>query len=90
MGLLAPGVLAWAVPAAELGAAGLLVVAPAWGGMSAFALLAAFTTVLVRVLRSGRAVSCNCFGGLSNRPISNRTLVRNAVLLGLALVAATA
>lgn len=89
LGLLAPGLLAWLVPAVELGVAALLVAAPAWGGMAAFALLVAFTTVLVRVLRSGRAVSCNCFGGLSSRPVSRTTLVRNVVLLGLALVAAT-
>jgi len=88
LGLVAPQVLAWLVPAAEVGVALLLVAAPAWGGMAAFALLVAFTTVLVRVLRSGRAVSCNCFGALSSRPISPATLARNVVLLGLSLVAA--
>ncbi len=90
LGLVAPEVLAWLVPAAELGVAGLLVLVPVWGGMAAFALLVAFTTVLVRVLRSGRAVSCNCFGALSSRPISPTTLLRNLALLALALVAATA
>ncbi|MEZ5411523.1 MAG: hypothetical protein R2761_26055 [Acidimicrobiales bacterium] len=90
LGLVAPGVLAWAVPAAELVVAGLLVVTPAWGGMAAFALLVAFTTVLVRVLRSGRPVSCNCFGALSSRPISPTTLLRNLALLALAVIAATA
>lgn len=89
LGLVAPEVLAWAVPAAELGVALLLVLAPAWGGMAAFALLVAFTTVLVRVLRSGRTVSCNCFGALSSRPISPTTLLRNLALLALAVVAAT-
>ncbi|MDH4364565.1 MAG: hypothetical protein OEY70_10835 [Acidimicrobiia bacterium] len=90
LGLVAPGVLAWTVPAAELTVAGLLVVAPAWGGMAAFALLVAFTTVLVRVLRSGRAVSCNCFGSLSSRPISPTALLRNLALVALAVIAATA
>lgn len=90
LGLAAPGVLAWLVPAAELVAAGLLVVVPAWGGIFAFALLAAFTAVLVQVLRSGRTVSCNCFGGLTSRPVSRWSVARNLVLLALAAVAATA
>lgn len=88
LGLIAPEVLAWLVPVAELAVALLLVVVPVWGGMAAFALLVAFTTVLVRVLRSGRTVSCNCFGALSSRPISPTTLLRNLALLALALIAA--
>lgn len=88
LGLLAPDVLAWVVPVVELACAVLLVVVPAWGGIAAFALLAAFTVVLVRVLRSGREVSCNCFGALSRRPVSTWSLARNGVLLVLAAVAA--
>lgn len=88
LGLLAPELLARVVPVVELATAVLLVVVPAWGGVAAFALLAAFTVVLVRVLRSGRVVSCNCFGALSRRPVSGWSLARNGVLLALAAVAA--
>jgi hypothetical protein len=82
-------VLAWLVPTTELVAVGLLITAPAWGGIFAFALLAAFTAVLVQVLRSGRPVICNCFGGLTTRPVSKWSLARNLVLLALAALAAT-
>ena len=88
LGLAAPRTLARLVPVIELVTAAVLVAAPAWGGILAFALLAAFTVVLVRVLRSGRVVACNCFGGLSNRPISRWSVARNGALLALALVAA--
>ena len=89
LGLRQAGVLAWLVPAVELATAAALVVAPAWGGVLAFALLAAFTAVLVPVVRSGRLVTCSCFGGISSRPVSPWTLVRNGGLLALAAVAAT-
>ena len=88
LGLLAAAPLARLVPLVELATAATLVVAPAWGGVVAFALLAAFTTVLVGVLRSGRVVSCACFGGIAERPVSALTLARNAALLALAAVAA--
>jgi hypothetical protein len=88
LGLVAPGLLARLVPMAELVAAALLVILPPWGGTLSFALLAAFTAVLIQVLRSGRTVSCSCFGGLADRPISRWTLARNVVLLLLAAVAA--
>lgn len=83
-----PAVLAWLLPAVELGVAATLVAAPAWGGIVAFALLAAFTAVLVGVVRSGRSVSCRCFGGLSTKPISRTTLARNGALLAMAAGAA--
>ena len=89
LGLAVPQLLARLVPLAELVSAVLLVVLPPWGGMLSFALLAGFTAVLVQVLRSGQAVSCNCFGGLSSRPVSRWSLVRNTVLLALAAVVAT-
>ena len=87
LGLAWPGVLARVVPALELGCAALLVVAPEWGGVASFALLAAFTTVLINVVRTGRVVACRCFGALSEEPVSGRTLLRNAALLALAAVA---
>jgi len=90
LGLVAAGRLAVVVPIGELAVAALLVVAPGWGGVVAAALLAAFTAVLVRVLRrpDGLVPSCACFGGSSRSPISWRHLARNGMLLALALVAA--
>lgn len=89
LGLPSPGFWAVAVPAAELATALLLVLLPGWGGVLAFALLAAFTANLALVLRSGRVASCACFGGASTEPVSSRHLVRNGVLLLAALAAAT-
>ncbi len=91
LGLVAAGPLAVAVPVVELAVAALLVLAPGWGGVVAAALLAAFTAVIVRVLRSpdGLTPSCACFGGSNRSPVSSRHVARNAVLLGLALIAAS-
>ena len=87
LGLPGADLLAVAVPAVELGCAGLLVVAPGWGGVVAFALLVGFTTNLALVIRSGRVATCACFGGNSPEPVSGRHLVRNAGLAALALLA---
>ncbi len=87
LGLVAPNALARVVPVLELACAALLVIVPAWGGIASFALLAAFTAVLVNVIRSGRVVACRCFGALTDEPVSPRTLARNAALLALALLA---
>lgn len=48
-------------------------------------LLAAFTVTLVRTVRAGRQVSCNCFGA-SSTPVSVQHVVRNALLLTAAAV----
>lgn len=89
LGLPAGPLLARAVPAAELATAAALVLNPGWGGVVAFALLAAFTAVLASVIRSGRVATCACFGGSTAEPVSARHLVRNGVLLALAAIAAT-
>lgn len=83
-----PELLVPVVIATELVVAGALVLAPPVGAMAAFALLAAFTAVLVGVLRSGREVSCRCFGSLSSRPISGLTVGRNVALALLAAAVA--
>jgi hypothetical protein len=59
-------------------------------GWVAVALLVAFSAVLARSLAAGRRPVCACFGGWSTRPIGPATLMRNALLLALALVAALA
>ena len=65
--------------------AGLLRHVAAW---LAVALLGAFSALLAYRLAQGRRPVCACFGRLSRRPIGPLTLVRNAALLGLAVVAA--
>lgn len=89
LGLPQPSVLAWIVPAAELVIALALVLWSGWGGVAAFVLLAAFTAFLLSILRSGRVVSCGCFGSTSTEPISSSEIGRNGVLLGLAALAST-
>ena len=89
LGLPRPALWAVAVPLLEVMTALLLVIVPGWGGVAAFALLAAFTATLAVVLRSGRVATCACFGGASTKPVSSRHLVRNAGLLVLAVVAST-
>ncbi len=91
LGLVAAAPLAVAVPVAELVAAALLVTAPGWGGALAAALVVGFSVVIVRVLRhpGGLTPTCACFGGSSHRPLSYHHLVRNGVLLLLALIAAS-
>jgi uncharacterized membrane protein YphA (DoxX/SURF4 family) len=57
-----------------------------WPAVIATGLLAAFTGAIAVRLAQGRRPPCACFGA-SARPISAWTLVRNAVLLVLALEA---
>jgi hypothetical protein len=56
----------------------------------AVVVLLAFSTVLARQLSRGLHPPCACFGSLSARPIGASMLVRNGVLLAVALVAALA
>src|ERR687897_911875 len=56
--------------------------------LAAIAVLALFTGVVVANLASGRPKPCPCFGAVAvERPVSPLTLVRNAWLLGLAIIA---
>jgi peroxiredoxin len=77
-----------ALPAAELlVAAALLPAASAWyGALGALALLALFTAAIGRALRRGARPDCRCFGQLRPRPVGRATLVRNTVLMALALL----
>ncbi len=85
LGLPRSGLLAALVPVAELGVGVLLVALPGWGAVGAFALLAAFTTLLAGVIRSGRVVSCACFGGAVAEPVDGGHLARNALLMAWSL-----
>jgi uncharacterized membrane protein YphA (DoxX/SURF4 family) len=79
--LAAPGWLVAAVPAAELGLAGLLVagVAPRLTAAAVLALLAAFTVALGRL----GSVPCNCFGASDGGagPLRNALLGAGALAL---------
>ena len=89
LGLGAP---AWAVPVVpwiEIGLGALLVVQwsrPLVAAVTA-ALLLVFSVLLVRRLAEGRRPPCACFGGFSTRPIGPWSVVRNGVLIGLAIIA---
>ena len=91
------GVPSWAVrplgsllPAAELAVAIALLPATSarYGALAAAGLLAAFTGAIAYQLARGRQPDCNCFGRLQSAPIGTGTLVRNAVLLAGAALAA--
>jgi Methylamine utilisation protein MauE len=87
------GAPSWAIPVlpwAELALGALLVmqIGRVVVASLAAALLAAFTALLVVRLAQGRHPPCACFGGRSARPIDGWSLVRNVVLIALAIVAA--
>lgn len=87
LGIPSPVTSARLVPVVEIAVAVALVARPADGAVAALALLAAFTALLVSVVRSGREVSCGCFGAGRTEPVSSADVVRNALLLVAALVA---
>ena len=87
LGLPAATVLGWAVPVAELVTAALLVAVPAAGAVAAVVLLGAFTAFLARRLRGGASVACGCFGTARKDPLTWAALLRNGLLIGLALPA---
>ncbi len=84
--------VATALPWGELVLGALLVagVAPPWPAVAALALLVAFTVFIARRLHDGERPPCACFGARSDRPLGARQLVRNAVLLLVALLAIVA
>jgi uncharacterized membrane protein YphA (DoxX/SURF4 family) len=81
--------LAPVLPWLEIGLGALLVagLGRPWDAAAAIALLVAFSAAIGVHLRRGDAVPCGCFGAASTRPVGGRDLVRNAVLVGLAVVA---
>ena len=87
LGLRRPGVLARAVPVAELVVATALVVVPSVGAYAAIALLVAFSLVVVRTLRAHLEVPCGCLGAAHEGPVSSVELLRNALLLAAAVAA---
>ena len=56
------------------------------GGLLALGLLTAFTVGIVTNLLRGKRVDCHCFGAMSTKPLSWWSVVRNGVLMALAVV----
>jgi hypothetical protein len=90
VGLAAPERLAVAVPGLELALAAALVLVPAEAALVTVAVLAGFTTFLVRARRAGVEGGCGCFGGTRRQPVPAAELGRNALLAAGALTASFA
>ena len=90
--LAAPAIAVPVVPWLEVALGALLVsgVYRTVVALAAAALLTAFTVLLVARLVEGRRPPCACFGALSTRPVGPGSVVRNVVLIALALIAAFA
>lgn len=59
-----------------------------WTALAAAALLAAFAVAVGLRVRRRDAVPCGCFGETSPQPVGRDTLLRNVLLVALALMAA--
>jgi peroxiredoxin/uncharacterized membrane protein YphA (DoxX/SURF4 family) len=76
------------LPLAELAVAGGLIVSVSarWAALGALLLLGAFVVAIASALAKGNAPDCHCFGQLHSAPAGRRTLARNLVFAGVALV----
>ena len=83
-----PDVLVPIVPWFEILLGALLVahIAPVITGMIALLLLAVLTFLIVRQLRLGHRPVCACFGAWSSRPLGPEHVVRNVILMALAIL----
>ena len=80
-------VTAWSLAPLELASAALLLttdVGVVAGALIGAGMLLAFTIAIVVNLQRGNRVDCHCFGALSTKPLSWRSVARNAALLVLA------
>jgi hypothetical protein len=85
----APMPIATVVPGVELviGATLIARIAMPLPALAAIVLLVSFSVLIARQLVDGRHPPCACFGAWSHRPLSGAHLVRNAVLVAVAVVA---
>ncbi|MFV0309365.1 MAG: MauE/DoxX family redox-associated membrane protein [Desertimonas sp.] len=85
-----PTWLARLVPFVEIavGAALASQLARPWPAIAALALLVVFTLVIATRLLDGSRPPCACFGTRSTRPLGRYHVVRNLVMIALAVVAA--
>lgn len=90
IGLPRPDLLARSVPVFEIVTAAGLLIFPRQSAWVALGLLLAFSGVVIWMLAQGIAAGCGCFGEASDEEVSKIDLVRNALLLGLAVVATRA
>ena len=76
-----------ALPVVEIAAAILLLpLATAWAGaVAASVLLGAFIAGIAYNMIQGRAPDCHCFGQIHSEPVGRSVLVRNLVLLAMAV-----
>ena len=74
------------VPLVELSIVALLLIVPPAGAIAALISLAFFTTFLIGRLRAGVHAPCACFGASKAQPISARDVVRNLLLMAVAIV----
>jgi uncharacterized membrane protein YphA (DoxX/SURF4 family) len=83
--------VAFLLPVAELTVAVLLLFedTAAIGAIGAIVLLALFIVAIAVSLARGRRPDCHCFGQVRSEPVSATTLVRNWVLIALAIFVAT-
>ena len=87
LGVPRPDASAVGVPVVECLIALGLVFVPVVGVLAALAMLAAFTAFLGVHLARGSDIGCGCFGATAAEPISSVSIVRNGMLMLLALLA---
>jgi peroxiredoxin len=82
--------VAFLLPLAELVAAGLLLFSGSavLGAVGAAVLLGLFIVAIAVSLARGRRPDCHCFGQVHSEPVGAKTLVRNVVLVGVAVFVA--
>ena len=81
--------VAFVLPVAELTVAVLLIfggAAAASGAVGALALLCVLTAAVAVSLARGRRPDCHCFGRVRSEIVGARTLVRNGILMAVALL----
>jgi hypothetical protein len=88
-GVPAPGVVARLLPLVEGGLALALAALPhqSWPAFAALSVLALFTGAVLANVARGRETPCPCFAPAGGRPTSAVTVVRNGLLLALAVLA---
>jgi len=86
LGVPRPWLAARAVPLAEVVVAAAVLVVPTVGSVVAAVVLAAFSVFLVDRLRAGVRAPCSCFGVGRRHPLSAADPLRNALLIGVALL----
>lgn len=79
--------IGWALPLLEVCAGAMLLIVPLRGPGSVLAILLCLLFVLVALdtILSARPLDCNCFGPFSRGSLGKSGLVRNILLLGLAM-----